>query len=96
MLATAGGVVFTGDRDRWFRALDQASGKVLWETRLSASPNASPVTYSVGGEQYVAVVAGGGGPFDGGTGALATEITNPPGGTTLYVFKLPRAARPSH
>ena len=94
LLATAGGLLFTGDRDRRFRALDDATGKVLWETRLSASPNSTPVTYSVNGEQYVAVVSGGGGPFDGGTSSVATEIFSPGGATTLHVFKLPVGAAP--
>jgi alcohol dehydrogenase (cytochrome c) len=88
MLATAGGVVFTGSIDRRFRAYDQANGKVLWETRLPASPSSSPATYAVGGEeQYLAVVAGGGGSLDGGGKAVATEIDSPAGGVTVMVFK---------
>ena len=92
MLATAGGIVFTGDRDRYFRALDEATGKVLWETRLNATPNSFPVTFQAGGEQYVAVTTGGGSSWDGATAAAGTEIVNPAGGATLWVFKL-RAAR---
>ncbi len=90
ILATAGGVVFVGSRDRMFRALDDRTGETLWETRLNASPSSFPITYSVGGEQYVAIVAGGGGPLDA-TGALsAPEIVNPSEGITLCVFKLPK------
>ena len=91
MLGTGGGIVFTGDRDRYFRALDEATGKVLWETRLNATPNGFPVTYAVGGQQYVAVTTGSGSSWDGATAAAGTEIINPSGGTTLWVFKLPVA-----
>ena len=90
ILATAGGVIFAGSRDRMFRALDDRTGEVLWETRLNASPSSFPITYSIDGEQYVAIVAGGGGPLDA-TGALsAPEIVNPSEGITLCVFKLPK------
>ena len=59
----AGGLVFAGlALDRYFSAFDAATGKPLWRTQLNVVPNASPVTYSVQGEQYVAIVAGGGGP----------------------------------
>jgi len=87
-LATAGGIVFAGARDRFF-AYDAATGKLLWQTQLNAVPNSSPVTYSIQGEQYVAVVAASGGPVDSGASSLTPEIINPSGGTTLWVFKLP-------
>jgi alcohol dehydrogenase (cytochrome c) len=90
LLATAGGVLFEGSRDRWFRALDQATGKVLWQTRLAAQPSSFPITYSVGGTQYVAVIAGGGGAHDVTWPQITPEIDNPTGATTLYVFKLGR------
>jgi alcohol dehydrogenase (cytochrome c) len=86
-MATAGGLLFIGGRDRYFNAFDSGSGKLLWRTRLPASPSATPVTYSVGAAQYVAVVAGNGGPV--AWPFLTPEIENPVGGTTLMVFKLP-------
>jgi hypothetical protein len=89
LLATAGGVVFSGGRDRNFQALDAANGRLLWQTRLNASPSSSPITYSVGGKQYVAVVTGGGGPLDAFTGFLLPELYTPTGGNTLWVFRLP-------
>ena len=82
-------MVFEGAVDRRFRAYDEMTGKVLWETRLNASPSSYPVTYTVGGEQYVAVVSGGGGAFDSTGRSLAPEIDSPNGGTTVVVFKLP-------
>jgi alcohol dehydrogenase (cytochrome c) len=93
MLATGGGLVFNGAVDRRFRAYDEMTGKVLWETRLNASPSSYPVTYTVGGEQYVAVVSGGGGPFDGAARSFTPEIDNPTGGTAVVVFKLPKAGK---
>lgn len=89
LLATDGGLLFQGSRDRMFRALDQATGKTLWETRLAAQPSAFPITYAIGGQQYVAVVAGGGGAHDITWPNITPEIDNPTGATTLYVFKLP-------
>jgi outer membrane protein assembly factor BamB len=88
LLVTAGGLVFVGAQDRFFSAYDAATGKLLWQNQLNAGPNSSPIAYSVQGEQYVAVVAGGGGPT-AGSSSLTPEISNPPGGTTLWVFKLP-------
>ncbi len=93
MLATGGGILFAGDRDRYFRALDEATGKVLWQTRLNASPNGFPVTFAVDGQQYVAVTTGGGSSWDGATAAAGTEIVNPAGGGTLWVFKLPSSPK---
>jgi alcohol dehydrogenase (cytochrome c) len=88
LLATAGGVLFEGSRDRMFRALDSATGKTLWETKLAAQPSAFPITYAIKGVQYVAVVAGGGGAHDITWPQITPEIDNPTGATTLYVFKL--------
>jgi len=89
MLTTAGGLVFAGSRDRRFRAFNAATGKILWQNTLNASLSSTPVTYSIGGEQYVAIVAGNGGPV--AWPQLTPEIPNPVGGTTLWVFKLPAA-----
>jgi alcohol dehydrogenase (cytochrome c) len=88
LLVTAGGLTFVASLDRSFTAYDAATGKQLWQTELNSVGNSSPVTYSVGGEQYVAIVAGGGGPLSAGSG-LTPEIISPSAGTTLWVFKLP-------
>lgn len=60
-LLTAGGVLFIGAtiHDRAFRAFDAATGKVLWEASLPYAGVASPVTYSVGGRQFVVIAASG-------------------------------------
>jgi alcohol dehydrogenase (cytochrome c) len=89
-LATAGGLVFVGSRDRYFSAFDAADGDTLWRTRLGASPSSTPISYSAGGAQYIAVVAGNGGPV--AWPFLTPEIDSPAGGTTLWVFRLSDAA----
>ena len=49
VLATAGGVLFNGGMDRYFRAFDQADGKVLWQTRLGSQVFGTPVTFRIAG-----------------------------------------------
>lgn len=93
ILATAGGLVFEGGRDRRFRALDNATGRTLWETRLSAVPSSTPITYAANGRQYVAVVAGGGNAHDASWPILTPEIENPQGATTLWIFALPEKSQ---
>ena len=60
LVATAGGLVFGGDANRRFKALDDRSGQVLWETILSGPVTGHPVSYEAGGCQYIAVPVGGG------------------------------------
>ena len=59
ILATAGGLVFTGESNGWFKAYDAKDGKVLWKFHAGAGVNAPPSSYMVGGKQYIAVAAGG-------------------------------------
>jgi glucose dehydrogenase len=58
-LATAGGLVFTGTKDKQFLAFDARTGRQLWRYDTHAGVNAPPVSYAVQGRQYVAVAAGG-------------------------------------
>ena len=89
VLTTAGGLAFAGDVDRYFRALDAATGDVLWETRLGTSVQGFPVSYAVGGTQYVAVSAGlGGGSPRRVPMLLSPDIVHPDTGNALYVFAL--------
>jgi len=59
ILATGGGLVFTGEGNGWFKAYDAKDGKVLWSFQAGAGVNAPPSSYTVGGKQYVVVGAGG-------------------------------------
>src|SRR5579862_6245798 len=59
ILATAGGLVFTGESNGWFKAYDASSGSILWKFQAGAGVNAPPSSYTVDGKQYVVVGAGG-------------------------------------
>jgi quinoprotein glucose dehydrogenase len=61
-IVTAGGLVFIAatNFDRKFRAFDKLTGKLLWETALPMSGNATPATYEVNGRQFVVIYATGG------------------------------------
>ena len=90
VLTTAGGLAFVGDLDRRFRALDARTGEVLWQTRLGTSVQGFPVSFSVDGEQYVAVTTAlGGGSPRLVPRTVTPEIRHPRNGNALYVFKLP-------
>ena len=88
LLATGGDLIFSGDVVRRFRAFDAGTGTVVWQTILNGPVSARPMTYSVGGRQYVAIGAGG---ITQGTSflQLTPELTTPSGSNTLFVFALP-------
>ena len=88
-LTTAGGLVFAGDADRYYRAFDIRTGDVLWETRLGAAAHGYPITYEAAGRQFIAVPASLGGVFRSLTAQVSPEIYQPEGGNALYVFALP-------
>jgi alcohol dehydrogenase (cytochrome c) len=58
VLATAGGLLFYGDPPGDFVALDERNGKTLWHFITSGENKASPMTYTVGGKQFVAIAIG--------------------------------------
>jgi len=58
-LTTAGGLLFLGGPDGNFKALDATSGNELWSFQVGWGIGAPPMTYSVNGDQYVAVASGG-------------------------------------
>ena len=59
ILATAGGLVFTGEGNGMFKAYDSETGAVLWKFQAGAGVNAPPSSYTVDGQQYIVVAAGG-------------------------------------
>ena len=77
VVATAGGLVFTGEGGGDFDAYDAATGKKLWRFACGAGVNAPPISYAIDGRQYVAVAAGG------------SAIWGYPQGDALMVFALP-------
>jgi len=97
-LSTAGKLVFSGFLDQSFKALDAASGSVLWETSLGHLPSSFPITYAVNGRQYVAVVRGQPSRFIGSLygiiSGLLTEdepLAVPTADPALMVYALPIA-----
>ena len=86
LLTTGGGLIFGGDTNGRFRALDQDTGAVLWEINLGSSVTGFPITYAVDGRQYVAVSTG----ATGTTNAqirLTPEL-RPSTGNNLFIFAL--------
>lgn len=77
VLATAGGLVFTGESNGDFIAVDAASGQRLWRFATGAGVNAPPITYRVGTRQFVAVASGG------------HALFNFPLGDAIIAFALP-------
>lgn len=59
ILATAGGLVFTGEGNGQFKAYDSETGSQLWRFQAGAGVNAPPSSYSIDGKQYIVVAAGG-------------------------------------
>ena len=63
-ISTAGNVMFVGaTQDNYLRAFNVSNGKKLWEARLPAGGQATPMTYEINGKQYVVIMAGGHGSF---------------------------------
>ena len=85
VMTTGGGLVFGGDVNGRFRALDQETGAVLWEINLGSPVVGFPITYAVDGRQYVAVNTGAG----GGINLRMTPELRPSVGSVLFVFALP-------
>jgi alcohol dehydrogenase (cytochrome c) len=61
MLATGGGLVFTGKLTGEFMALDQETGRALWQFKTGSSINSTAITYTHKGRQYVTIASGLGG-----------------------------------
>ena len=87
-LATAGNLVFQGTAGGDFRAFTADTGKELWRFPVQTGIIAAPMTYSVNGEQYVAILAGWGGVWDVSAGILASKSGTTRNISRLLVFKL--------
>jgi alcohol dehydrogenase (cytochrome c) len=80
MLATKGGVLFTGDQRGRALAIDSKTGKQLWAFQTGSGINASPITYELDGKQYVAILSG--------LGGDPSFYYSAPKGGMLWVFAL--------
>jgi quinoprotein glucose dehydrogenase len=56
-VVTAGGLIFTGTRDRKVRAIDVETGKTLWEKEVDAALEGMPAVYEIGGREYIVFCA---------------------------------------
>jgi len=83
MLATGGGLVFTGKLTGEFIALDKDTGKTLWQFKTGSSVNSTAITYTHKGRQYVTIASGLG-------GILATRYaaSKMPTGGSVWTFAL--------
>jgi alcohol dehydrogenase (cytochrome c) len=83
MLATGGGLIFTGKMSGEFLALDEETGKTLWQFKTGSSVNSTAITYTHNGRQYVTISSGLG-------GALATRYgaAKVPAGGSIWTFAL--------
>ncbi len=90
VVSTAGGVAFVGDFNRYFKAVDAKTGKILWQIRLGNTVQGYPVSFSLDGKQYIAVCSGlGGGSPQQKPSNLLDEVHRAATGHVLYVFGLP-------
>ena len=92
VLSTAGNLVFQGTADAHFAAFDAQTGDELWRFFSQTGITAAPITYTINGEQYVAVAAGWGGSFVLGFGGVMSNGSTPDGGR-IMVFKLGGSAK---
>jgi alcohol dehydrogenase (cytochrome c) len=87
VVTTGGGLVFGGDDAGRFRAFDDKTGKVLWETNLGSPVSGFPISFAVDGKQYVAVTTGSS--LVASTALRLTPEIKPGNAPNVYVFALP-------
>jgi alcohol dehydrogenase (cytochrome c) len=85
MLATKGGVLFTGDQRGRVLAFNSKTGEELWKFQTGSGINAMPVTYTHKGRQYVTVLSGIGGLY---WNIAREQLQNVPQGGSVWTFAL--------
>lgn len=93
MLATAGDLVFTGDPEGYFFALNARTGEKLWSFQTGAGNRGSAISYSVNGRQYIATPTGWGSIAGRSLSSIWPEADNFRPGSTLVVFALPEGGQ---
>ena len=88
VLATGGGLVFTGTPEGYLKAFDASSGEELWKFQTGSGVVGCPITWEMDGEQYVAVPSGWGGAVPLWGGEIAKRVNFLNQGGSLWVFKL--------
>jgi alcohol dehydrogenase (cytochrome c) len=90
VLTTGGNLVFWGTPEGFLQAADAKTGKILWKFQTGSGVVAPPVTWSEGGEQYVAVASGWGGAVPLWGGDVAKKVSYLEQGGSVWVFKIPK------
>jgi alcohol dehydrogenase (cytochrome c) len=88
VLATHGGLVFTGTPEGYLKAFDAKTGKELWKFNTGSGVIGSPITFEMNGEQYVLVASGWGGAPPLWGGEVAKKLAGINQGGSLWAFKL--------
>jgi alcohol dehydrogenase (cytochrome c) len=93
MLATAGGLVFSGGtNDRKLHAFDATTGELLWEFPTNSGIEAPPTSFLIDGKQYIAIESGWGGDARGDQATLNRlfpgEFPEVPEGGAVWVFAI--------
>lgn len=88
VLTTGGNLVFWGTPEGYLQAADAKTGKIVWKFQTGSGVVAPPVTWSEGGEQYVAVASGWGGAVPLWGGDVAKKVNYLEQGGSVWVFKL--------
>ena len=88
VLATGGGLVFTGTADGSVVALDDETLQELWRFETGSAINAPPMSYEAGGKQYIAIEVGLGGAWPQWFTDSTPELKSAVPSNVLYVFSL--------
>jgi alcohol dehydrogenase (cytochrome c) len=87
-MVTASGLVFIGKPEGELIAMDEMTGKTVWSTKTASGLNASPITYSIGGKQYLSIVSGKGGVVPKFFATSVPWMAKVPNGSMVYTWVL--------
>jgi alcohol dehydrogenase (cytochrome c) len=87
-LITGSGLVFIGTPEGKLLALDEATGNTVWSVKTASGLNASPITYSEGGKQYLSILSGTGGVVSKFFAAAVPWLSSIPKGSLVYTWVL--------
>ncbi|MBT4711671.1 MAG: PQQ-binding-like beta-propeller repeat protein [Alphaproteobacteria bacterium] len=88
LIATAGGLIFTGNRDGSVAAYNDETLEELWSVNVGIQFKAPPISYAVGGVQYIAIMAGGSSGTGFAFGQYGADLGNNASAPMLFVFSL--------
>ena len=89
LLSTGGGLVFTGDPEGHFYALNSRTGEELWSFQTGSGHRGGPISYAVDGRQYIATPSGWGSTLGARLGQFFPELLGARQGATVFAFALP-------